>query len=176
MVRTQISIVNIDDNDIKNDEVIDVTEPVDKPIEIPPEVIEKIETVEEIPKDMETAPVEETQIPETKTRSQELIKCPKCNKMVTKKTMKYTHKTTCIGEERNKLKTEVKQEPKPLPLHDTPSVQEVPTKPPKLVRQTSIMQAVITPDMMSDHRKQMIIDRMNLRQDKMKNVFVNRIK
>ena len=57
-------------------------------IEIPPEVIEKIETVEEIPKDMETSPVEETQSnqqPETKTRSQELIKCPKCDKMVSTK-------------------------------------------------------------------------------------------
>ena len=88
MVRKKISIVNIDDNDNKNDEVIDVTELVDEPIEIPPEVIEKIETVEEFPKDMETAPVEDTQInqiPETKTRQQELIKCPKCNKMVTKK-------------------------------------------------------------------------------------------
>ena len=37
---------------------------------------------------METSPVEDTQStqqPETKTRSQELIKCPKCDKMVTKK-------------------------------------------------------------------------------------------
>ena len=36
---------------------------------------------------MDTAPVEETQSnqqPETKTRSQELIKCPKCDKMVKK--------------------------------------------------------------------------------------------
>ena len=88
MPKKKITVVNIDDNDNKNDEVIDVTEPVDKPIEIPPEVIEKIETVEESPKDMVTAPVEETQInqiPETKTRQQELIQCPKCDKMVTKK-------------------------------------------------------------------------------------------
>ena len=182
MVRKKISIVNIDDNDNKNDEVIDVTEPVDKPIEIPPEVVEKIETVEEIPKDMETSPVEDTQInqiPETKTRQQELIKCPKCDKMVTKKTMKYTHKNTCVGEERNKLKTEVKQEekvvktPKPETIRD---IEEVPTKQPQLVRQISIAQSVITPDMMRDHRKQMIIDRINLRQDKMKNLFANSIK
>ena len=92
--------------------------------------------------------------------------------------MKYTHKNTCTGEEHNKLKNDeaVKAEPKPEPLHATPSVQEVPTKPPKLVRQPSIMQAVITPDMMRDHRKQMIIDRINLRQDKMKNLLVNSIK
>ena len=85
MVRKKITVVNIDDNDNKNDEVVDVTEPVDKPIEIPQELIEKIETVEEIPP--EPLPVEETPInqPETKTRQQELIKCPKCYKMVTKK-------------------------------------------------------------------------------------------
>jgi hypothetical protein len=97
--------------------------------------------------------------------------------------MKYTHKNTCIGEEQNKLKTEVKQEekvvkvPKPETIRD---IEEVPTKQPQLVRQTSIMQpspiGVITPDMMRDHRKQMIIDRINLRQDKMKNLFANSIK
>ena len=91
MVRKKITVVNIDDNDDKNDEVDGVTEPVDKPIEIPPDVVEKIETVEEIPP--ETPPVEETQInqiPETKTRQQELIKCPKCDKMVTKNNEIYT--------------------------------------------------------------------------------------
>ena len=57
---------------------------------------------------METPPVEDIPIkqPETqtKTRSQELIKCPKCNKMVTSKTLKCSHKNTCSGEEKNKLK------------------------------------------------------------------------
>ena len=182
MVRNTITVVNIDDNDNKNDEVVDVTETIQEPIEIPPEVIDKIETVEEIPKDMETAQVEDTQstqIPETKTRSQELIKCPKCDKMVTKKTMKYTHKNTCIGEEQNKLKTEVKQSEKvvevvkPETIRD---IEEVPTKPPKLVRQISIAPSVITQDMVRDHRKQMIIDRINLRQDKMKNLFANIMK
>ena len=180
MPKKKITVVNIDDNDNKNDEVVDVTEPFDKPIEIPQELIEKIETVEEIPP--ETPPVEETQInqiPETKTRQQELIKCPKCDKMVTKKTMKYTHKNTCIGEEQNKLKTEVKQKEKvvevvkPEPVHD---IEEVPIKQPQLVRPVKIIQSVITRDMMRDHRKQMIIDRINLRQDKMKNLFANSIK
>ena len=93
--------------------------------------------------------------------------------------MKYTHKNSCIGEEQNKLKTEVKQEekvvkvPKPETIRD---IEEVPTKPPKLGRQISIIQPVITPDMMRDHRKQMIIDRINLRQDNMKDLVVNSIK
>ena len=41
MVRKKITVVNIDDNDNKNDEVIDVSEPVDKPIEIPQEAIDR---------------------------------------------------------------------------------------------------------------------------------------
>ena len=41
MGRKKIVVVNIDDNDNKNDEVIGVTEPVEEPIEIPQEVIEK---------------------------------------------------------------------------------------------------------------------------------------
>ena len=41
MVRKRISVVNIDDNDNKNDEVIDVTETIQEHIEIPPEVMTK---------------------------------------------------------------------------------------------------------------------------------------
>ena len=129
MGRKKITVVNIDDNDTKNDDVVDVTEPTDTPIEIQQEVIEIPDTVmekkevrlplggiegteplrgsfkvEESPKDLETPPVEDTPVkqPETqtKTRSQELIKCPKCNKMVTAKTLKYSHKNTCSGEEK----------------------------------------------------------------------------
>ena len=233
MGRKKITVVNIDDNDTKNDDVVDVTEPTDKPIEIQQEVIEIPEVsivdateplrgsstvmekkevrlvegteplrgsfkVEESPKDLETPPVETPPVkqPETqtKTRSQELIKCPKCNKMVTAKTLKYSHKNTCSGEEKNQLKKE-KPLPKPevrsvaatdtavgsvVPIHD---IEEVPvptggrmhTVPrPKLV---AIPEKVtITPEMMREHRQQMMRDRINLRQDKMKNLFNNSIK
>ena len=181
MPRTKkITVVNIDDNDNKNDEVIGVTEPVEEPIEIPQEVVEKKEKVEET---METLPVEQVEQPETqtKTRSQELIKCPKCNKMVTSKTLKYSHKNTCSGEEKNKLKKEVKQDetvvkvPKPEPVHD---IEEVPPKPPKLVRNLSVIpeKISITPEIMREHRQQMMRERIQLRQDKMKNLFTNSIK
>ena len=200
MPKKKITVVNIDDNDTKIDDVVDVTEPIEiqqEPIEIPDTVMEKKEVrlvegteplrgsfkVEEIPKDLETPPVEDTPVkqPEiqTKTRSQELIKCPKCNKMVTAKTLKYSHKNTCSGEEKNQLKKE-KPLPKPEPIHD---IEEVPvptggrmhTVPrPKLV---AIPEKVtITPEMMREHRQQMMRDRINLRQDKMKNLFNNSIK
>ena len=42
MVRKKITVVNIDDNDNnKNDEVVDVTETIQEPTEISLEVIEK---------------------------------------------------------------------------------------------------------------------------------------
>ena len=190
MGRKKITVVNIDDNDTKIDDVVDVTEPIEiqqEPIEIPDTLMEKKEKVEESPKDeltAETPPVEDTPVkqPETqtKTRSQELIKCPKCNKMVTAKTLKYSHKNTCSGEEKNQLKKE-KPLPKPEPIHD---IEEVPVDPtggrmhtvprPKLV---AIPEKVaITPEMMREHRQQMMRDRINLRQDKMKNLFNNSIK
>ena len=94
---------------------------------------------------METLAVEDTpsnKLPETQTRSQELIKCPKCNKMVKAKTLKYTHKNSCSGEEQNKTKTEVKQEENVVKLPKIESIrdiEEIPTKPPKLVKQLSII-------------------------------------
>ena len=81
MGRNRITVANIGDNDNKNDEVVDTTETIQETIEIPPDVIEKIETVEERSQGLlETLPVEDTPETHTKTRSQELIKCLKCDK------------------------------------------------------------------------------------------------
>ena len=70
MPRTKkITVVNIDDNEPKTDDVVDIIEPTDKPIEIPQEPIEKLETIEESPKELETPqpqvedkPVEDTPV------------------------------------------------------------------------------------------------------------------
>ena len=43
MPKKKITVVNIDDNDNKNDEVVGVTETIQEPIEIQPDVVEKIE-------------------------------------------------------------------------------------------------------------------------------------
>ena len=180
MPRKKISVVNIDENDNKNDDVIDVIEPVNEPIEIKQEVIEKIETVEE---PIETPPVEETAVtqPEstTKTRVQELIKCNKCNKMVTPKTLKYSHKNTCSGEEQNKKKTLPKPEPVKIEKPKTKSepVQDIEDikQPPKLNR-TMPDKIIITPEMMREHRQQIMRERTQLRQDNMKNLFANSIR
>ena len=182
MPRTKkITVVNIDDNEPKNDEVIDVTELVEEPVEVPQETIEKLETIEEDTKEVETPqvedkPVDDTPIkqPETntKTRLQELVKCTKCNKMIKAKTLKYSHKNTCSGEEKNKLKKE-KPLPKPEPVHD---IEEVPQ--PKLVKSMPIIpeREPTTAEIMREYRQKMMKERLQLRQDKMKNLFANSIK
>ena len=131
---------------------------------------------------METLPVEQVDpvVEDKIIRTNELIRCPKCNKMIKAKTLKYTHKNTCSGEENNKLKKEMKNEPKPLPKPEpVRDIEEVPTKPQKLVRQlTSIIpeKITITPEIMREHRQQMMRERLQLRQEKMNNLFANSIK
>ena len=77
---------------------------------------------------------------ETQTRLQELIKCPKCNKMVKLKTLKYSHKKTCSGEECNQKKI-VKEEPLPeKPAVVVNDIDETPKQEaPKLTRTKSII-------------------------------------
>ena len=67
--------------------------------------------------------------------------------------------------------------PKPEPVHDTPSVQEETSKPPKLVRQLSVIpeRVAITPEIMREHRQQIMRNRIQLRQDKKKNLFADSI-
>ena len=73
--------------------------------------------------------------------------------------------------------------PKPEPVHDT---EEVPVEnpirsavvsPPKLVRQLSVIpeKVAITPEMMREHRQQIVRERIQLRQDRMKHLFANSI-
>lgn len=220
MPKKKIIVENIDDNDNKNDSVIDNTEippQMVEPVEIPSALIENPlpQSKDLLPQDKDPQPqdkdpkqvqqnekvekkeahglkVEEPT--ETKTRSQELIKCPKCNKMVTMKTLKYSHKKTCKGEENNKKNVTEKQEPevheKKSEVHEKKpevnkkqaivinDIEDVPQKPPKIVRQQSVIQQQVmtTPEMMKEHRKQIMRERMQLRQERMNNLFANSIK
>ena len=106
-----------------------------------------------------------------------MIKCPKCNKNVTPKTLKYSHKNTCSGEERNEKTLPAKIEkplPKPEPVQDIEDIKQ----PPKLNRTMSILpdKIIITPEMMREHRQQIMRERTQLRQNAMRNLFDNSIR
>ena len=81
---------------------------------------------------------------QTKIRNQELVKCEKCGKFVTAKTLKYTHSLKCGEVKKSRPKTseikinEIVQEdkpPSPVPIQkvvkdNTLSVLQQHTKPP----------------------------------------------
>ena len=91
MPKKKITVV-----DIKDDETADIVDGNEPPLL--EHIIEENNTetqetpVEENPI-VEDKPVEDKPIVEDKiVRTNELIKCPKCLKMVTNKTLKYSHK------------------------------------------------------------------------------------
>ena len=180
MPKKKITVV-----DIKDDETADIVDSNEPPLLEP--IIEEnnIETqetpVEENPI-VEDKPVEDKPIVEDKiVRTNELIKCPKCLKMVTNKTLKYSHKKTCTGEQ------EVNK-PKPILKKTTviPDIEEVPQCPmasvealqPKLVRTISKATPVTqqpTPEMMKTYRNQMRTEQLKIRSDRMSSLFTNSI-
>ena len=154
---------NVDSNEVTTLEPIieeNNVETQDKPI------------VEETP--VEDKPVEDKPIVEEKiVRTNELIKCPKCLKMVTSKTLKYSHKKTCTGED--------KPEPisKSKPIKQLAKIEEeVPPSPPKLVRSISQVTPVtqpLTPEMMRTYRNEMRTQQLKIRSDRMTSLFTNSI-
>ena len=173
--KQKISVVDITETNANEADISDNNDVVEEPIKTveneEPVIEPVIETVDTQP--LETIveePVKEDKI----VRTNELIKCPKCDKLVTRKTLKYSHKKTCSGEEgavQKPIKT--KAQPKPIP-----DIEEVPVSslksPPKLERQ-NITPTQITPEMMNEHRKQMRAERLKMRSDNMSSLFANSI-
>ena len=177
MGKKKITVVDITENTDNDADISDNNDVVEEPIKttepIEPVIEPVIETVDTQP--LETIveePVKEDKI----VRTNELIKYPKCDKNVTRKTLKYSHKKTCSGEEaavQKPIKT--KAQPKPIP-----DIEEVPVSslksPPKLERQNSrLTPTQITPEMMNEHRKQMRAERLKMRSDNMSSLFANNI-
>ena len=139
----------------------------DKPIEDKPIVEEK--PAPDSLREQQDKPIVEEKI----VRTNELIKCPKCLKMVTSKTLKYSHKKTCTGED--------KPEPisKSKPIKQLAKIEEeVPPSPPKLVRTISQVTPVTqqpTPEMMRTYRNEMRTQQLKIRSDRMSTLFTNSI-
>ena len=193
MGKKKITVVDITENTDNDADISDNNDVVEEPIKTieneEPVIEPVIETVDTQP--LETIveePVKEDKI----VRTNELIKCPKCDKLVTRKTLKYSHKKTCSGEEaavQKPIKT--KAQPKPIPdiedekkercalresIYTPPSPVSSLKSPPKLERQNSrLTPTQITPEMMNEHRKQMRAERLKMRSDNMSSLFANSI-
>ena len=87
-----------------------------------PKVVE--EFVEEPPKPVEPV-VEVKDEPQKKIKTLEIVKCDKCNKEMTKRTLRYDHPKTCKGAPVNREEIPVQKRAKPV-------------APPKVVEQTSL--------------------------------------
>jgi len=178
MGKKKITVVDISENTDNDADIIDNNEVAEehiKTVETIETLIEPVETPVVVTQPLE--PIIEEQVKEDKiVRTNELVKCPKCDKNVTRKTLKYSHKKTCSGEEaavQKPIKT--KAQPKQIP-----DIEEVPVSslksPPKLERQiTRTKPTLITPEMMNDHRKQMRAERLKMRSDNMSSLFANSI-
>ena len=60
-------------------------------------IIEDVKPIEEVKVVEELKPVEEDK-PQKKIRTQELVQCPKCDKSLTQKSLRYFHEKSCPGE------------------------------------------------------------------------------
>ena len=179
MPKKKITVVDIKDDenaDIVDSNEVTTLEPIieENNIETQDKPIVEDTPVEEKP--VEDKPVEDKPIVEEKTvRTNELIKCPKCLKMVTSKTLKYSHKKTCTGEDKP---TPIS---KPKPIKQVAKIEEeeeVPPSPPKLVRTISQVTPVTqqpTPEMMRTYRNQMRTEQLQMRSDRMSSLFSNSI-
>ena len=159
--KKKIIVVDIKDNDNQNADIVDSNEvtTLDNIIEEKPIIEEAI---------IEDKPIEDKPVEDKIVRTNELVKCPKCMKLVTSKTLKYSHKKTCDGEDK----------PKPKPSTVIHDIEEVPKSPPKLVRTISRI-APVTPQptlqMMREYRNQMRTQHLQMRSDKMNSLFTNSI-
>ena len=186
----KIKIVDVVDKDAEKDDNYDVTVVAVKENQLsnknePSETAEEIGTIEEKTdekletikesqdeKTDNTVPIE----PAKKIREQKLIKCEKCGKFVTAKTLKYTHGIKCgeVKKSRPK-KSEIKinenvqeeTQPNPAPVQKAEEVKQPPVprpQPPK----TIVKEVVKSYEEM---RKDRLKERLKQREERNVNLF-----
>ena len=183
MPKKKITVVDIKDDenaDIVDSNEVTTLEPIieENNIETQDKPIVEDTPVEDTP--VEEKQVEEKPVEEKIVRTNELIKCPKCLKMVTSKTLKYSHKKTCTGEDKPKPISKSKPISKQLAKIEE-ELPPSPPSPPKLVRTISTPVAPTpitqqpTPEMMRAYRNEIRTQQLKMRSDRMSSLFSNSI-
>ena len=190
----KIKIVDVVDKEVKNDDEYAVTVDEVKESQLPTEN-EPLETTEETTAIIQKKDENEgeevskdttTTEPTKKIREQQLVKCEKCGKFVTPKTLKYTHSLKCGVEKyqpgrpkKSKINENVKEEaPPPPPPTEPPSPPPAPVqskvkdKPPPVVKQDIkppiVKEVVKTFEQM---RRERFVERMKQREERNINLF-----
>ena len=199
MTKKKINVVSIDENDDNNGDIVANNDVVDEAITALESIVEEPIIEEQVietktdgvggtaspPKRVEdplSIKQQETPTVEDKiVRTNELIKCHKCDKSVTKKTLKYSHTKKGSGEE-EKNTPERYNTVQPAKIPEDLPIKSVPPSPPKLVRTVSRICEVIdtapnqiTPEIMREHRNNMRTERIKMRSDEMISLFTDGI-
>jgi len=156
---------NIDEKVVENDEIEEETEAV--VVEVKPVQAELIEPVK----------VEDKQDYKS-IRTQQLVECPKCKKMMTATSLKYYHKKNCPAEEKvdeikpkTKLKRIVPEKIKIVEAEESVS-EEVEIIKPKHKKEIILEQPVLT---YQEQRLQYINQQKNNRQQKINCLFMGAV-
>lgn len=190
----KIKIVDVVDKDLKNDDAYTITndeikeselsvenEPPETTEETTPIIQEKDEgTTEEVSTD--TATTESKKI-----RQQELVKCEKCGKFVTAKTLKYTHSLKCGVEKYQpgrpkksevKINENIQEAPPPPPPSPPPPpppapVQKIVKGKPQPVQRTQQPKTVVKEVVKTfeEMRKERLTERLKQRAERNINLF-----
>ena len=173
-------IPEVNENTPINDDV----EAVNEPQQVIETEVKSDEKVEELPKEEDEEKTNETaqETPviddKKKTRVQQLHECPKCKKMLTKKTLTYFHECTkndTVKAKRRPKKVIVKDiEPPPPSPKPSPPPSPKPPPQPKLVRQVNHYTPPVEVSY-EDMRKDRIKQRIQQRTVKIQNLFANAI-
>ena len=158
---------NINEKVVENDKIEEETEAV--VVEVKPVQAELIEKVED-KQDYKSI------------RTQQLIGCPKCSKMMTATSLKYYHKKNCPAEEKavpiddikqkTKLKIKVPEKIKIVEVEESVSEEEVKIIKPKKQKGIILEQPVLT---YQEQRLQYINNQKNNRQHKFNCLFMGAV-
>ena len=185
----KIKIVDVVDKEVENDAYTITNDEIEKSelptenatSETPEETTAVIEEKDEgTPKEVST----DTTAPEPtkKIRNQELVKCEKCGKFVTAKTLKYTHSLKCGVEKyqpgrpkKSKINENVKEEapPPPPPEAPPPPPQKVVKDKPPPVQRTQPPKTVVKEVVKTfeDMRRERLTERLKQRAERNINLF-----
>jgi hypothetical protein len=87
------------------------------------EEVEKV-IIEEVKEEVKEKVKEEDKQDYKTVRTQQLVECPKCKKMMTSTSLKYYHKKTCPAEPVEEIKPKSKAKPKPKPKKEKAVIEE----------------------------------------------------
>lgn len=177
MVKKQINVVNLSVEDMNEDERTQIKqiieeeekqeETIPKPKRKTPTRKTKVKEEEEVINETIPEPIPETVVespkeePTKKIKTVELVKCDKCNKEMTLRSLRYTHQKYCTNQVINRNEIPVKRQNR-----NAQQINYVKEKPDKT-------EIAITPNAVELHLQKIREDKLKQKQEKIKKLISN---